>query len=210
MPQPLFDQEFHRKYECAMGAELGPLYVGLMQDVLWLNDKWEQFLSLFGHSKERVAVLNDAASHLFGLLQEVFWSDVLLHMARLTDRPSVADHDTLSLRALPGLLPDNTVRSEIEGSLTILLSQVAFARDWRNRRLAHTDRDLALKQLSAKPLQPGKRSEVSNALKTMSDILNKLDAHYCNTNMQYEDFSIVSDTDALIDLIQRGMSRRNG
>ena len=51
------------------------------------------------------------------------------------------------------------------------VSAAAFARDWRNRLIAHLDRNLALNE-DAKALEPASREIVSVALSAIHRVLN--------------------------------------
>lgn len=58
--------------------------------------------------------------------------------------------------------------------------KVGFARDWRNRRIAHTDLALALGQ-GAQPLEAASRQNVGEALEAIAAVLNRLQVAFLNT-----------------------------
>jgi hypothetical protein len=106
--------------------------------------KWQQYRELFGTSSDRVELLRLSAPALFGIIQHALWEDTLLHLSRLTDRPEAAGKHTLSIRRLPALIPDDTLRLEVATLVDAALSKVAFARDQRNHHLVQSDLQLAL------------------------------------------------------------------
>lgn len=185
MPRPKFEAAVQSRYQTAMGADLGSLYLALLEDLLWLHDKWEQFSKLYSHSDERVALLNRAAGYFFSVIEEVQWQDIVLHLARLTDPPQTFGKHNLSLRALPALITDSSFKVAVGTLLATVETQTAFAREWRNRQLAHTDRALALQQ-SARALPTVNRGQISAALAAMRDLLNALELKYCDGTMVYE------------------------
>ena len=64
-----------------------------------LHLKWNQYVPLFGTSKARIDSPNRAAPNFFGIVQDMWWNDLLLMLWKLTDK----DTRTLSIRCLPDL-----------------------------------------------------------------------------------------------------------
>jgi hypothetical protein len=95
-----------------MGRELGPMYNALDHEVAWLHAKWNQYRQLYGRSPERVAFLNKVAGHFFGVVQRTLMEDILLHLARLTDRPK---SNRLTLQRLPKCVSDHAFGTELAG-----------------------------------------------------------------------------------------------
>lgn len=161
----------------AMGQELGPLYDALWQQVAWLHTKWGQYIELFGTKPSRIALLNNTAPTFFGIVQDTFWKNVILHIARLTDSPKSAGKPNLSFRRLPDAIGDDIVKARVTGLITKALKASEFCRDWRNRHIAHRDLHLALGQ-GANPLEPASREKVKEALEALVEVLNAISAHY--------------------------------
>jgi hypothetical protein len=61
-------------------------------------------MSLFGTTPERIDLFNRSAETFFGLVFDVLWDDILLHISRMTDREKVARRETLTIRSLPRLV----------------------------------------------------------------------------------------------------------
>jgi hypothetical protein len=99
-----------------MGPELGAVYHALCKEVACLHVKWNQYRQLYAHSRERVAFLNKVAGHFVEVLQDTVYDDLLLHLTRLTDRPSFGKYEHLTLRRLPELVSESTpaLTSELE------------------------------------------------------------------------------------------------
>ena len=137
-------EEVKEGHIAAMGPSLGPLYHELWNECAWLHMKWHQYVELFGTSPKRIDLLNGAASMFFRIVQDTLWDDTLLHLARLTDRPETGRKPNLTVKRFPALVDDPDVRNEVEGLVNRADEKTAFARDWRNRRIAHRDLQLAL------------------------------------------------------------------
>lgn len=170
-----------------MGSELGPVFHELSNDLIWLHAKWIQYRQLFGHSEERVNILNEVGGHFFKIVQDALWDDAVLSISRLTDQPQSMGKDNLTFLLLPGMIKDTSLKYDIEELITKSIAASSFAKDWRNRRLAHNDLLLALKS-GSKPLKGISRDNVNNALLSFNNILNRLSLHYWQSATFYDDF----------------------
>jgi hypothetical protein len=167
----------------AMGQALGEVYTELWQEVARLFGKWEEYVELFGTKESRIALMNEAASDFFGRLQASAWHEVLLDITCLTDPPKSAGRETLSLRAMPALINDLVLKQHVHDLIAIAKDKSAFARDWRNRYLAH--RDLALALGKAQPLAPASRKATRDALDCLAATLNAVQNHFYGSTTNY-------------------------
>jgi hypothetical protein len=166
-----------------MGQALGEVYTELWQEVARLFGKWEEYVELFGTKASRISLMNEAASDFFGKLQDAGFHDVLLHLACLTDRPKVSGRENLSVQSLPELVQDIGLKDQVAHLVTEALAKSAFARDWRNRYLAHRDKALALGK--AQPLAPASRKAARDALDALAAVLNAVEDHFSGSTTHY-------------------------
>ncbi len=198
-------KEVREKHLRDMGPDLGPVYHELWNEVTWLHAKWNQYRQLFGHSRQRVELLNKVASHFFRIVQDALWDDVILHLARLTDPLKSRGKANLSLRRLPEVISDATLKKEVGSLIEVALSTSLFARDLRNRKLAHIDLALALKT-GVEPLPGVSRDKVEAALSAVRAVLNKLEAYYWESETAYEHFiAMGGEGDTLIYFMRTGL-----
>ncbi|HKV98816.1 MAG TPA: hypothetical protein VJN96_03270 [Vicinamibacterales bacterium] len=199
-------EEVQLRYVAAMGDHLGLVFYELLNECAHVHSRWRTFVTLFGMSEDRVNLLNEAAASFFGGLQDVLWEDVLLHLARLTDRPRIAGHETLTVRRLSDLAKDVP---GIEAALDLVGSNIGFVRDWRDRHIAHRNLDLALER--AKPLAAASRQSVSDALLSIAALLITVERHYCDGTPSAYDFGIDGHGDAedLLMLLRTGLDARD-
>jgi len=122
-----------------MGDELGLIFHFLMQEAAWLHLKWNEFDALFGGTPQELQNLNRAAQGFFGMVQDVWSDDIILHICRMTDNGT----DRLSVTLLPKLA-NVGIRDELKRRLDEVTAATAFARDWRDRRIAHRNKALIL------------------------------------------------------------------
>jgi len=160
-----------------MGSELGSHFAALWQEVASLHMKWEEYVALFGTNPERVETLNRTAPKYFRMLQDVLFEETLLHIARLTDVSRIAGRENLTIQRLPNMVQDEETKKAVKEGVEAALEASAFARDWRNRRIAHHDLDLAIRE-PAKPLAEASRRQVNEALAAIAKVLNVIDARF--------------------------------
>ena len=180
----------------AMGADLGTLFDSLYNDVLWLQTKWVQLTKLYLHSSERTRALFGVAPFFFEVLRGVLWEDVLLHLARLTDPPVQFGHDNLSLQRLPGIAIRSDLVDPVEQAVAVAVGRASFAREYRNKHLAHADLGFALDEVEALP--PVEPADVESVLEAFREVVNLLNEAYFGERIAIEDVWAVGDADSLI------------
>lgn len=161
------------------------MFHALWQEVAWLHSKWTEYIELFGSKPSRVKLLNNAAPNFFRIVQDALWEGTLLHIARLTDSPKSAGKHNLTIRQLPELLKDDELRDSVKQLIVTAVEASAFARDWRNRRIAHRDLELAIEK-GIRPLERANGEKVEMALDSISAVLNAVSLHYQNSTTIFD------------------------
>lgn len=140
MAEYLNEDQIRNEAVTAMGSPLGEMYFALYKEIVWLHLKWKDFRALFASNPERVDLLNRAAPYFFGNLQRMMFEDALMHLCRLTDPPQSMGHDNLTLQRLPDCCISIPVLcSQVQSNVDAAKQKTQFARDWRNRALAHQE-----------------------------------------------------------------------
>ena len=164
-------------------------------------------MSLFGTKPSRVDLMNQAAPAFFRMIQDSLWEDALLHIARLTDRPEIARKDTLTILRLPQLV-DSALVSPLEAVVEAAKVACGFARDWRNRRIAHNDL-LLMTNRSATPLTPASRDDVGKALDSFVDVLDVVSRHYTGSTNLFKWAGAPRGAVALLHVLTDGVRERD-
>jgi hypothetical protein len=138
MGTSLNSDEVEKKYVESMGPDLGPVYNRLQAECTLLNSTWQQFIELFATNEERLEVFKWSAEYFFHVVHDIFLESTLLKLSRITDPPWTGTKQNVALTLLPSLF-DEVLRPEIETALQRVNNSTAFARDWRNRHIAHQD-----------------------------------------------------------------------
>ncbi|MGY3587156.1 hypothetical protein ACVIGB_003785 [Bradyrhizobium sp. USDA 4341] len=168
-----------------MGPALGSQFSALWQELAVLHLYWAEYKELFGTKPSRIDLMNQAAPAFFHMLQEELWDNRLMHLARITDSPKSVGKDNLTIRNLPSLIDDATLKAKVTALVDTALDATTFCRDWRNRRIGHLDLALAT-GAPATPLAEASRKQVNDALKAIADVMNALDAHYFDSETGYD------------------------
>lgn len=195
----------------AMGEDLGLLYSALWQSSVTIYFYWGEYVELFGTKPERIQLLNQAAPTFFRMLQDELWENCLLHLARLTDpakSPGGKDRANLTIQALPELIPNAELRSQICKLIAEATKQTGFCRDWRNRRIAHRDLKLALDRPTT-PLAAGSRLQVRAALDAIAAVLNAINAHYFESETYFDGLSTNGGALSLLYVLDDGLRARD-
>lgn len=185
-----------------MGDELGTIYAALWQEAASVHGKWSDFVTLFGTKESRVDLLNAAAPAFCTLIQDSIWENVLLHLARLTDPPATGKKQNLTIQRLPMLIDRVNSRGTVDSKVQAALASCAFARDWRNRHIAHSDLDLKVSD-TAQPLDFASRQCVNLALASLSEVLNAVAAEYLDSTSFFD--TPDGDALALLHVIDDGL-----
>ena len=111
-----------------------------------------------------------------------------MHIARLTDPAKDRSGRTrLTLNNLSELVDHAETKAEVDQLLNSVKGKTDFCRDWRNRVIAHRDRDIAL-GAAAVPLKKASKKQVTDALDEMERVLNAVELHYSHAATSYGGF----------------------
>ncbi len=168
-----------------MGDELGKLYHHIWQEFAGLYSKWNEYLDLFGTKPSRIDLLNQASSRFFRIVQDSLWENTILQISRLTDPSTTFKKGNLSIQRIPEFIENDELKKEIEHLVQDALEKAAFCKDWRNRKIAHNDLNLILKE-GAKPLKSASRAKTKEVLKSISLVLNTVSQHYLESETMFD------------------------
>lgn len=196
--------EIKQRYLDKMGPELGALYHELLNDTFRLHMNWDEYVALYGTNPSRITLLNRAAPRFFRIVEDALFRDTMLHLSRLTDAPKTSGRDNLTIRRLPPLIKDASLITKAGLLISEALKKTEFCRDWRNRRIAHHDLGLAMRQ-TAQPLQPASRAQIREALDAIAAVLNAVEGHFMNSEHVFRVVCISDGAEALLYVLDDGI-----
>ena len=179
-----YPEEVRAEYIRVMGSELGSLCHDLQQEVDWLHDKWDVFRELFEQGPERIKLLNIVAPNFFYFLRKLLFEDAMLHLCRLTDPPEtrvrtqgkLEIRHNLTVMGLERAISDSALSVKVRAEAHQVKRRCAFAREWRNRRLAHTDLKTSRSNNSDFPSVSA--DGIRDGLKSMRALLSLVEEYY--------------------------------
>lgn len=139
-----------REYQDKLGEDFGTVLYEVQNDWLTGLVRLKEYRVLFS-DHDVVELLNAAGGGFMWDVQQVLWHDLLLHVTRLTDPATMGPHRNLSVQALPPYCERPELQTdypELQTEVQTLVNRAVAAaeapRDWRNRRISHTDLGLAI------------------------------------------------------------------
>lgn len=137
-------KEVLQSYVDSLGEDFGREHHAVWNQWCSALNRHNELLELFG-TQEKVEVLNAVAPTFFADVQGLFWNDLVLHVARLTDKAG----GSLRLQSLERRLTkedpvDSVLLAEVRRRRRAAVATAEPVTAWRNKRIAHHDRALAL------------------------------------------------------------------
>lgn len=151
----------------------------LKNDLFALRVEWRLYRSFFGSNEETVNLLNKVSGPTASTLHRILFERTLLGLRKLTDEPLDRGGKkivSVSVRGLSNFIQgDAKLVSLIEEAAT----SVDFARNWSNKRIAHSD--LRTKQQVA-PIKGASRLKVENAFDKIAEVIKFVSLEYFDTH----------------------------
>jgi hypothetical protein len=191
----------------SLGEELGAVFHQLQTDLAWLHIKWQQYRELYGTKPERIGLLNEAASLFFRIVEDALWDDTLISITRLTEHTSGGPSRRLTIQQLPALITNEKIKAEVKQRVAVAVEKARFAKDWRNRRIAHRNMSYALEP-EATPLAHASRSNVEEALEALRNVLNTVDRLCRDSTFLYEMADHAHGAESMLYVLRDGLETR--
>ena len=174
-------------YITSMGDELGASFYELYRELVELHILWQQYRQLFGSDSDTVQLLNRTAGLFFRVVQDELWDSVLLGVSRMTDPPATGRNRNLTIQSLPALISDPDLSKEAQNLCSVAATEAEFAREHRNKRIAHQDHNY-LSNRGSNTLSGISRERVEAMLAALRAVMNRLDNHFRGSTVMYQDF----------------------
>jgi hypothetical protein len=180
--------EVRKEFGDKMGPDLGTIYYELWNECGVVHIEWDEFKELYGSGQRRVDLLNTAAGPFFRLVQSALMDSILLRLCRMTDPPKTTGKQNLTLEQLADKISetDQPFGQEVSRLAIHARSRCEFARDSRNRRIAHRDLYLALKKGKARPLTSIRVEDIDGALQEVVNVIQTVNMYYFNSGVIFK------------------------
>jgi hypothetical protein len=170
-----------------------PMEPGLHEAVAILHTQlfelhvvWAQYRQLYADAGT-VEVLNRTSGLFFKIVQDKLWDSVLLGICRMLD-PAFGRggrDKNLTLYSLLLLINDVALKSEFEQACNNAVISAKFAKDHRDKRIAHQDHGYATNPALVEA-SAGSRQDVETALFAIRGIMQLVQRHYNDADVLYD------------------------
>ena len=199
-------------YKQIMGDELADVFWALGNEVHFLSRLYDDSRHLFGDGSEnRVRMMNKAAPAFFHRVQITFERELMLGICRVTDPVSTGNKENLTVLRLDQMLEQCSVGLRKGVKVRAESARVAseFARDWRNRWLAHKDLELSVEAPSARPLSAATLGKIDVALTALDDVLKSVSTVFNGNGAGFRGITQYGGSASLIRVIDEGLRARD-
>ncbi len=172
------DEEMDEYIE-RLGEDLGKAFWFFLNDFSDLVLKWTLYRTLFGTNQERVNLFNSVSGFTAELLERTLFESVLLDLRCLSDP---LGKDSISIDKIMNLLVVSEKRP-FQSRASAAKKAVSFARDWANKRIAHSDWKYRTGQSK---LEGASRASVEAALIAISEFINEFARMKLGTEFGFE------------------------
>jgi AbiU2 len=183
-PQQTDDQVLANNVS-AMGPELGTLYHAISNELATLHWRWQQYRELFGEKPSRFDWMNQSASFFFHVFHDMAFESTILGIARLVGPPKSAGNQVVSIQRFISFIADDGLRADVAALVEDSRTAADFAMQWRHRRIAHLDLELALRNVPVEPLPEATRANVEAALASLRAVMGRIERAYCKSSTAY-------------------------
>lgn len=189
-------------------SEIDELYTPLFSQVSHLHAQWAIYRQLYVAGPETFRLLKWAADGFFRVVQDTLASEILLTISRLTDAKQTGfgnrARDNLSLAQLAHCVDETkfpVLRTQIDKCLAQSRQACAFARDVRNKLLAHSDLSTSLRDRAA-VISQATTTNIDAALASIAYVMNTIPAHFDGSTVVYEVACMPDDGNSLLNRLR--------
>lgn len=188
-----------------MGQELQDAVKILGAQLVELHVVWQQYRDLYADAGV-IEVLNRTAGLFFKIVQDELWDSMLLGICRMLDPAEQGRgkglRTNLTLYSLPPLIDDAALKEAVTKACEDAKSLAEFAKNHRDKRIAHQDHGYATNRQSVE-LGGISRRDVENTLEALRKVLRLVQAHYNDADVRYDINVLVSGADRLVVALKR-------
>lgn len=194
-----------RRYVDHLGSDFGEYYYYLNQSVFGLVGIWDVYRAFFGTNEERVELLNRASGFVALTIQDSLHERVILGICQMTDPSASQGRKNLTLQALPPYIADPNRRDEVSALVAQAVSATGFARDLRNKLIAHSDFSAAV---GSYQVDYSSIERIVLAIKSIIAPLRYIHLHYFDSAQMYHATRPLPDETGFLRCIYSGISRQ--
>jgi hypothetical protein len=224
----------HMNIEGEMPPKIKVAFEPLRYEIAWLHAKWSIYGQLFCRGEEQLDVLNSMARAFFLIVQDSLQNDLIVGLCRITDPPNTGKRKNLTLSSLAELLKpveemqvkeperengqgdesselrdkEKELWRKFSNQLESLGHVCSPLREWRNRRLAHSDFPTAVGQ-HPDPLPESVWDTIDEVLVRVRVAMNMVEGHFLDSEFRYDLFTNLDDGEEVVRYLKEAQQREN-
>jgi len=172
-------------------------------EISWINKKFEIYRQLY-YQPETVGLLMISAPSFFQMYQQQMIDDIILSIAKLTDpaKERFGNKHNFSLMSVKEQLPEKEfpqLYPRLDQLYAMLHGLATKLNVWRNRRIAHNAREVALKQEAVPTIR---HEQIRKCIEALIAIMRHIDRCFDLGDGPYEAFYLTGDGDTIIKLLR--------
>ena len=176
-------------------------------ETIMVHAYWITFMDLYGGPKEQREILDESAGFLFSVIQDALATDIQLTLSRLSDPATTFKNSNATVHHLLNEVEKLNI-SALTDQLKALYRRFYQAcdpvRELRNKVIAHSDRQIALRKTTAPPAATV--GQIKAALKALADFMNAIEICFNDSETAYDLFSSSgTGADALFVVLKMGL-----
>lgn len=173
----------------------------IKHEVFTLRVEWRLYRSLFGTNRETMELLNQVSGPTSQILERVLFERVLLGLRKLTDKFEVPRRGSKSvtIKGLPSAF--STHAAQIKMLVNQADRSCSFARNWSDKRIAHSDLDY---KSGAVKLESASRKKVEDAILSIEAVVKEVSRFAYNTTLITQPVPPINDERAFLRTLYLG------
>lgn len=191
-------------------ARLGPQFgidlYNLRNAYIGIRIDWRFYRSLFGESPERVALLNDCSGLFFYTQERVLFEAVVIGLCRIIDPIETGKgkgiRRNMTFHRLKNYISDNARQVAFDELISKAEGAAIFARDWRNKRIAHNDYDISA---GVAVLEVASREKVQFLIDVVGKILQWIYLEFLESDIHLDALLPLDDEVRVMTLLYKGL-----
>jgi len=171
-----------------MPKKLHEVYKLLEDELILIHVKWTIYSTVFGHSKDRIDLLNEFAPITFGIFQKTLLDDIILSINRLIDpKKSRSGKECVSFDKLISAIAtkkQGPLKKTLKSMLKDINNSCKEISKIRRTRIAHND--LVNLKVGLKGYKIPSRKLIRSIIAKLDEFMNQVLSTYDHTEIFYD------------------------
>lgn len=179
-----------------MSGEIKDLAFAIHREISRLHLILEQCRQLYSNP-ETVLILNKTAGVFFQVVQSQFFDDLLLGISKLTDKKETCGKINISINLISEFVDNKALKAEINELCEKAVIASQFARNHRNKRISHLDKE-HYDGRESKPLDIATFAKIEESLKAIESVISLVFTRCLHTVVEYRFINLQGSANALV------------